>query len=247
MAEQSQSTIASDAQIVKQAMTVGAVILLGAPGAGKGTQAKEIVAAYGIPQISTGDLLRDNVARKTPLGLQAKAVMERGELVSDELVCDMVEERLKQPDCARGFVLDGFPRTVKQAQWLDRLLQGLRFQGRAIPPVVIDFAVGYNQLLRRLTGRRSCPTCGRIYNVYSQPPRVADICDVDGSRLVTRKDDSEEVISERLKSYERQTVPLVDYYRGQGRLHSVNGERPLAEITEEVFRLIDANVEETAR
>ena len=232
---------------MKQARTVGAVILLGAPGAGKGTQAKEIVAAYGIPQISTGDLLRDNVARKTPLGIQAKAVMERGELVSDELVCDMVEVRLKQPDCARGFVLDGFPRTVKQAQWLDRLLQGLRFGERVIAPVVIDFAVGYNQLLRRLTGRRSCPTCGRIYNVYFQPPRVADICDVDGSRLVTRKDDSEEVISERLKSYERQTLPLTDYYRGQGRLHSVNGERPLAEITEEVFRLVDANVEENAR
>jgi len=232
---------------MKQAGTVGAVILLGAPGAGKGTQAKEIVAAYGIPQISTGDLLRDNVARKTPLGVQAKAVMERGELVSDELVCDMVEQRLKQADCARGFVLDGFPRTVKQAQWLDRLLQGLRFRGRAIPPVVIDFAVGYNQLLRRLTGRRSCPTCGRIYNVYFQPPRVAGICDVDGSSLVTRKDDSEEVISERLKSYERQTLPLTDYYRGQGRLHSVNGERPQAEITQEVFSLIDANVEENAR
>jgi adenylate kinase len=247
LAEQSQSAIVSDARIMKQARTVGAVILLGAPGAGKGTQAKEIVAAYGIPQISTGDLLRDNVARKTTLGIQAKAVMERGELVSDELVCDMVEERLKQPDCARGFVLDGFPRTVKQAQWLDRLLQGLRFEGRAIPPVVIDFAVGYNQLLRRLTGRRSCPTCGRIYNVYFQPPRVADICDVDGSSLVTRKDDSEEVISERLKSYERQTLPLSDYYRGQGRLHSVNGERPLAEITEELFRLVDANVEENAR
>jgi adenylate kinase len=246
LAEQSQSAIASDAIIMKQARTVGSVILLGAPGAGKGTQAKEIVAAYGIPQISTGDLLRDNVSRKTPLGVQAKAVMERGELVSDELVCDMVEERLKQPDCARGFVLDGFPRTVKQAQWLDGLLQGLRFGGRAIPTVVIDFAVGYNQLLRRLTGRRSCPTCGRIYNVYFQPPRVAGICDVDGSTLVTRKDDSEEVISERLKSYERQTLPLADYYRGQGRLHSVDGDRPVAEITQEVFSLIDANVEENA-
>lgn len=247
MAEQSQSAIASDAQIVKQARTVGPIILLGAPGAGKGTQAKEIVAAYGIPQISTGDLLRDNVARKTPLGVQAKAVMERGELVSDELVCGMVEERLKQADCARGFVLDGFPRTVKQAEWLDRLLQGLKFKGRSVPPVVIDFAVGYNQLLRRLTGRRSCPTCGRIYNVYFHPPRVAGICDVDGSTLVTRKDDSEEVISERLKAYERQTLPLVDYYRGQGRLRSVNGERSQADISEEVFSLIDANVEENAR
>lgn len=247
MAEQSQSAIASDAQIVKQARTVGPVILLGAPGAGKGTQAKEIVAAYGIPQISTGDLLRDNVARQTPLGVQAKAVVERGELVSDELVCGMVEDRLRQADCARGFVLDGFPRTVNQAQWLDRLLTRLTFQGKRIRPVVIDFAVGYNQLLRRLTGRRSCPTCGRIYNVYFQPPRVAGICDVEGSTLVTRKDDSEEVISERLKSYERQTLPLVDYYRGQGRLRSVNGERAQAEITEEVFSLIDANVEENAR
>lgn len=247
MAEQSQSAIASDAHVVKQARTVGPIILLGAPGAGKGTQAKEIVGAYGIPQISTGDLLRDNVARKTPLGVQAKAVMERGELVSDELVCSMVEERLKQADCSRGFVLDGFPRTVKQAEWLDRLFEVLKFGSRSVSPVVIDFAVGYNQLLRRLAGRRSCPTCGRIYNVYFHPPRVAGICDVDGSTLVTRKDDSEEVISERLKNYERQTLPLTDYYRGKGRLRSVNGERPQAEIAEEVFSLIDANVEENAR
>src|SRR5205814_6981965 len=224
--DQSQSTFAPGVKIQTHPRTVGPIILLGAPGAGKGTQAKEIVAAYSIPQISTGDLLRDNVARQTPLGIQAKAVMERGELVSDELVCGMVEQRLKQTDCAHGFVLDGFPRTVKQAQWLDHLLEMLRFDGRSIPPVVIDFAVGYNQLLRRLTGRRSCPTCGRIYNVYFQPPRVNGICDVDGSRLVTRKDDSEEVISERLKSYERQTLPLTDYYRAQGRLRSIDGDRP---------------------
>src|SRR5262245_1642903 len=171
---------------------LGPVILLGAPGAGKGTQAKAIVERYCVPQISTGDLLRDNVARKTSLGIQAKAVMERGDLVSDQLVCDMVEERLKQTDCARGFILDGFPRTVNQAEWLDRLLTVLRFKGRSVPPVVIDFAVSYNQLLRRLTGRRSCPTCGRIYNIYFQPPRVPDTCDVDGTRLVQREDDRED-------------------------------------------------------
>ncbi len=236
----------SGARIQDHPRTVGPVILLGAPGAGKGTQAKRIVEAYGIPQISTGDLLRENVARQTPLGIEAKAVMERGELVSDELVCGMVEERLRQPDCKHGFVLDGFPRTVNQAQWLDRALAGKRFDGKAIAPVVIDLTVGYNQLFRRLTGRRSCPACSRIYNVYFQPPRVADTCDVDGTRLVTRKDDAEEVIAERLKSYERQTLPLTDYYKRQGRLRSIDGDRQLAEVTEEVFAVLDANVEENA-
>jgi adenylate kinase len=224
--------------------TLGPVILLGAPGAGKGTQAKAIAERYAVPQVSTGDLLRDNVARQTVLGTKAKAVMERGDLVSDELVCDMVEDRLKQPDCSRGFILDGFPRTLNQAEWLDRLLTVLSFNGRPLRPVVIDFAVSYNQLLRRLTGRRSCPTCGRIYNIYFQPPRVPDTCDVDGTRLVQRKDDQEEVIAERLKSYEHQTLPLADYYRMQGRLHSVNADRPVDEVTRDVFALLNAKVKE---
>lgn len=218
---------------------VGPVILLGAPGAGKGTQAKQIVERYGIPQISTGDLLRDNVARSTELGKKAKSVMERGELVPDQLVCDMVAERLQEADCDRGFILDGFPRTATQAQWLDALLDGKVFDNQRMPPLVVNIAVGYNQLLRRLTGRRSCPSCGRIYNVYFQPPRIADTCDVDGSKLVTRKDDTEEVISERLKAYERQTLPLTDHYRSKGRLREVDGDQAPEQVTVEAFRAIE--------
>jgi len=219
---------------------VGPVILMGAPGAGKGTQAKLIMQRYGIPQISTGDILRDNVARGTELGKKAKAFMDKGELVPDQLVCDMVADRLRQADCEQGFILDGFPRTVAQAEWLDTLLKS-EFSGKrcGLPPVVVNFQVGYNQLLRRLTGRRTCPTCGTIYNVYFQPPRVADTCDKDGSKLVTRKDDSEEVISERLKAYERQTLPLIDYYRRQGRLRQVDADGPPEQVTAEAFRAIE--------
>jgi adenylate kinase len=221
---------------------IGPIVLLGAPGAGKGTQAKKIAEAYGIPQISTGDILRENVAQGSPLGKQAKAIMERGELVPDALVCDMVAQRLLQSDCARGFILDGFPRTVAQAEWLDRFLQSEAFRVQPcsqLPPVVVDIAVGYNQLFKRLTGRRSCPTCGRIYNVCFQPPRVSDRCDVDGTQLVTRKDDSEEVIAERLKAYERQTLPLVEYYKAQGRLRVLDGEKDLDTVTQETLKAIE--------
>ena len=143
---------------------VGAIVLLGPPGAGKGTQAKLIAGHYGIPHISTGDILRSNVARGTELGRKAKAVMERGELVSDDLVNGMVADRIKHPDCDRGFVLDGFPRTVAQAEWLDRELVGKA--GNTQPTVVVDVDVSYNQLLQRLTGRRTCPVDGKIYNIY---------------------------------------------------------------------------------
>jgi adenylate kinase len=220
-------------------IAVGPLILLGAPGAGKGTQAKIISERYGIPQVSTGDILRDNVGRGTELGKKAKAIMDRGELVSDDLVCGMVTDRLAQPDCARGFILDGFPRTTVQAEWLDGLLRGKSYLNRAITPVVISIEVGYNQLLQRLTGRRSCPVDGKIYNIYFQPPKTEGHCDVCGSELVQRKDDTEAVISERLKNYERQTLPLVDYYRKQGSLHEINGDRPVDEVNAEVFRLIE--------
>jgi adenylate kinase len=166
--------------------------------------------------------------------------MERGELVSDKIVCQMVETRLSQPDCDRGFILDGFPRTVEQATWLDSVLTSKTYEGRAIPPVVVDFEVSYNQLFKRLTGRRSCPTCGRIYNVYFQPPRVPETCDIDGSKLVTRKDDSEEAINVRLKSYEEQTRPLVDYYRKQGRLRVINGEEPAEIVTKQAIQAVEA-------
>jgi adenylate kinase len=215
---------------------IGPIILLGPPGAGKGTQAKAIVARYCIPQISTGDILRENRAQGTELGKRAAAIMDRGELVPDELVCDMVAARLAQPDCARGFILDGFPRTVKQAEWLDALLSKRAAQA---PPVVISLKVDYNDLLRRLTGRRSCPACGRIYNVYFQPPRVPDVCDVDGSKLVARQDDSEAVISERLKAYEKQTLPLADYYRRSGRLREVAGDAPVEQVTAAILKAIE--------
>ena len=161
------------------AQCIGPVVLLGPPGAGKGTQAKRLVERYGVPQISTGDLLRDNVKRETPLGVEAKCVMARGELVSDQLVCEMVAGRLREPDCDRGFVLDGFPRTAAQAGWLDAFLEHEFFDNacRKLPPIVVRLDLDYNQLLLRITGRRSCPTCGRIYNVHFQPPRTDAICD----------------------------------------------------------------------
>jgi adenylate kinase len=212
---------------------VGPVVLLGAPGAGKGTQAKLIAGHYGIPHISTGDILRENVSRGTELGRKAKVVMERGDLVSDDLVNAMVANRLLQPDAKRGFVLDGYPRTVTQAEFLDKELDG----GKA--PVVISVDVGYNQLLQRLTGRRSCPVDGKIYNIYFQPPKNDGVCDVCGTQLIQRVDDTEEVISERLKSYERQTLPLTDYYSRQVRLCRVNGELPVEQVTQRIFGIIE--------
>jgi adenylate kinase len=231
------ATIVADAKT----KTVGPVIFLGPPGAGKGTQAKRVAEMYGIPQISTGDILRENVAKGTDLGRTAKAIMERGDLVPDQLVQDMVANRLNAADCRRGYILDGFPRTVNQAEWLDKYLKSKVFDNLnpARVPVVVSMQVEYNSLLQRLTGRRSCPTCGRIYNVHFQPPRVADICDVDGSKLVTRPDDREEVVGERLKEYERKTLPLTDYYRAQGRLQEINGDQQADGVTAELIKAIE--------
>ncbi|HKV94981.1 MAG TPA: adenylate kinase [Candidatus Angelobacter sp.] len=220
-----------------KSITVGPIILLGSPGAGKGTQAKLVAKHYSIPHISTGDILRANVALGTVLGQKAKEVMYRGELVSDDLVTAMLAERLSHADCKRGFILDGFPRTEAQAEWLDRELAARARDRR--PLVVISVDVSYNQLLQRLTGRRSCPVDGKIYNIYYQPPKQQGVCDLCGTQLIQRKDDTEEVISERLKSYERQTLPLVDYYRRQGRLRRVNGELPVEQVMREIFCVID--------
>ena len=229
----------------KAGTVVGPVILLGAPGAGKGTQAQRITDYFGIPQISTGDILRDHIRRGTELGLQAQAQMEQGQLVGDQLVCEMVADRIAQPDCTTGFILDGFPRTVKQAQWLDRHLAQKHYfetgEGCRKQPIVIQLTVEYNDLLRRLTGRRTCPTCGRIYNAYtSQKPLVEGVCDLDGSTLVTRNDDCEEVIVERLKNYEAQTLRLVNYYERRKRRHAVNGSVPERDtITAEACKAIE--------
>lgn len=222
--------------------SIGPIILLGPPGAGKGTQAKRIAQRYGIPQISTGDILRDNVKRGTDLGLMAKAIMERGELVSDDLVCEMVATRLRDADCERGFILDGFPRTARQAGWLDAFFEHEFFDNsrvRKCLPIVIRLDVDYNQLLLRLTGRRTCLANGHIYNVYFQPPRVADVCDVDGSKLVIRNDDREEVIRERLTAYELQTRPVAEYYDLKGRLVSINGDLSADEVTAAVFQVVE--------
>ena len=221
---------------------VGPIVLLGPPGAGKGTQAKRIMERYSIPQVSTGDLLRQNVAQGTELGQQAKAVMAEGALVSDDLVCGMVRERLSQPDCKRGYVLDGFPRTAAQAGWLDALLDDKLFDNSRPTrawPIVIRIDVDYNQLLLRITGRRSCPTCGLIYNVHFQPPRVDELCDCDGTKLVTRNDDRLEVIQPRLAAYDEQTRPVADYYRRTGRLVSVNGDLSMDEVTAQIFRILE--------
>ena len=222
---------------------IGPVVLLGPPGAGKGTQAKRIMEHYGIPQVSTGDLLRENVSRGTELGLAAKAVMARGQLVSDDLVCNMVRERLLQPDCKRGYVLDGFPRTAAQAGWLDALLDHELFDNSRPTrawPIVISLNVDYNQLLLRITGRRSCPTCGRIYNVHFQPPRADEVCDLaHGTKLVTRNDDRLEVIQPRLTAYQEQTRPVVDYYQRTGRLISVNGDLPMDDVTGQIYRILE--------
>jgi adenylate kinase len=226
----------------RNAKLVGPVILLGPPGAGKGTQAKKIAEIYGIPQISTGDILRANVALGTELGKKAKEIMGRGELVPDDLVNAMVADRLSQTDCERGCILDGYPRTVPQAEWLDNHLKTKFFdkeRGCALPPIVIEIKIEYNVLLQRLTGRRSCPTCGRIYNVHYQPPRVNGICDVDGSKLVIRPDDREEVIVERLKEYDRKTRPLVEYYEASGRLRVVNGDQAVDVVAADILRAIE--------
>jgi adenylate kinase len=221
---------------------LGPVVLLGPPGAGKGTQAKRITERYQVPQVSTGDLLRYNVAQGTELGRAAQAVMARGQLVSDDLVCEMVRQRLSQPDCRRGYILDGFPRTPAQAGWLDALLDDKLFDNSRPTrawPIVIRLDVDYNQLLLRITGRRSCPTCGRIYNVHFQPPRFDEVCDCDGSKLVTRNDDRLEVIQPRLAAYQQQTFPVAEYYQRTGRLISVNGDLPVDEVTAQILRILE--------
>ncbi len=224
----------------KTARNIGPVILLGPPGAGKGTQSKQIVERYGVPQISTGDLLRDHVGRGTELGLEARVIMARGELVPDELMYGIVATRLREADCQGGFVLDGFPRTAAQAGWLDAFLEKEIFEkSKKCPPVVIQMLVDYTQLLLRLTGRRSCPTCGRLYNIHSQSPLADELCDVDGSKLVIRDDDREEVISGRLAAYETQTRRVADYYRAQKRLVAINAERLMEEVTAQIFGVID--------
>ena len=208
------------------AFVPGPVLLLGAPGVGKGTQAQIFMAKFGIPQISTGDLLRGNIAGGTVLGMQAREIMQQGKLVPDDLVNQMVADRLKQPDAERGYILDGFPRTLPQADWLDGYI-GLA----ALPVVAVSITVDYEHLLQRITGRRTCSACKHIYNVFSNPPKIVDVCDVEGSVLEQRADDTEVVFAERMKTFVAQTAPVIEHYRAQGRFEEVDGQRPVAEVT----------------
>lgn len=184
------------------------LVFLGAPGAGKGTQAKRLVEKYGIPQISTGDLLRAAVAAGTALGKEAKAYMDRGELVPDSVVLGMVKERLSQDDCKKGFILDGFPRNVAQAEALDKMLVEMNMP----LDVALNLDVPFDDLMKRLTGRRTCRSCGQMYNIYYSPSKVEGKCDKCGGELFQRDDDKEETIRKRLEVYRTQTEPLINYY-----------------------------------
>ena len=211
-----------------------AVIFLGPPGAGKGTQAKELARYYRVPHLSTGDMLRENIARGTPLGIQAEPIMKRGELVPDSLVLKMVAHRIEQADCTHGFVFDGFPRTVAQAQYLMILLR----QNGYKPALVVHFVIDPALLLRRITGRRMCKVGGEIYNIYERPPKSDLKCDHDGGELEQRPDDREEIVGPRLQAYERQTEPLVAYYRRLGRLHQVDASQSVEEVKRQVLEIV---------
>jgi adenylate kinase len=214
----------------------GPILLLGAPGVGKGTQAKELVKLWGIPQISTGDLLRANVTQGTQLGRVAKEIMGRGELVPDSLVDEMVAVRLQAPDTVNGYILDGFPRTLGQAGWLDGRLAA---QAQGLPVIAVSIQVDYNQLLRRITGRRNCPVCQTIYNVYMNPPTRDGFCNVEGAALVQRADDTEEVFKERMRAYVALTAPVVEHYRAQGRFAEVDGDRSIVAIAAGIVAAVE--------
>ncbi len=212
-----------------------ALVLFGPPGSGKGTQAKLLMQCLGIPQISTGDMLREHIQAGDPLGQEISGVMHTGALVADEKVNALVEERLARPDCARGFILDGYPRTRQQAEKLVRWLCS-----RGIDELVIHLLVDYNSLITRLTGRRQCPQCGTLYNLFSKPPKVDEVCDLDGTKLVIRADDSAAVIRERLDAYERQTRPLIEFFRQKRRrlLEIDAGSDPPQELVRKICRAI---------
>jgi adenylate kinase len=213
-----------------------AVILLGAPGSGKGTQAQKIAGLFGVPHLSTGDMFREHIKDDTELGRKAKPLMDRGELVPDDIVLGMVGDRIARADCEDGFVLDGFPRTIPQADALQQICEEHHF---GLTTVLYIF-VAPNALMRRLTGRRICEAAGHIYNIYERPSKIEGICDVDGSALIQRSDDRTEVISERLAAYERQTQPLVEYYSARGLLRSVDGMAAPDAVTASVMRILAA-------
>ncbi len=212
------------------------IVLLGAPGSGKGTQAQLLMKAFAVPQISTGDLLREAVAAGSELGLRAKAAMDAGKLVDDAIVLGMIRERLARPDAAHGFILDGFPRNIAQASALEQLLAELRQPLEAVVLMNLDIGV----LFKRLTGRRICADCGRVFNVFTSPPGTLPHCDKCGDmpRLVQRPDDREEVIGKRLEVYEAQTKPLIRYYTDNGLLRLVDADADTQTVFENLRRAV---------
>ncbi len=206
-------------------------MVFGAPGAGKGTQAKFLVEKYGIPQISTGDMLRAAIVEKTAMGMEAKRYMDAGELVPDSTIIGIIEERLAKEDCQKGFILDGFPRTLAQAEVLDELLEK---QGKKIDKV-LSFEVPDDLIIKRIAGRRVCPKCGASYHVEFNPPKAEGICDACGSELIIRKDDNEETVKNRLSNYHSQTAPLVDFYKNKGVFAQIDGSQKLEKVTQDMF------------
>ena len=211
-------------------------VLLGPPGAGKGTQAVRLVEKYNVPQISTGDIFRRNIKEGTELGKKAQEYMNAGKLVPDELVVDLVKDRLMQDDCKNGYLLDGFPRTIYQAEELDKFLAQ---QGQKLD-AVINFEVGYDTLIERLTGRRVCKECGAGYHIKNMPPKVEGVCDKCGSELEQRKDDTKETAVNRISVYEESTAPLIDYYTGTGALRNFNAEKDPDELLDDIVAELGA-------
>jgi adenylate kinase len=234
---------AVDAQVAvksNQSVAPGPILLLGAPAVGKGTQAKELAKTWGIAHISTGDILRSNVSKGTELGLIAKDLMTRGQLVPDSLVNDMVAQRLCEPDTIKGFILDGFPRTLPQADWLDQYLVAAKgaLQDR-VPLIAINIQLEYNELLRRVTGRRNCPVCSRIYNIYGMPPQKDGLCDIDGASLVQRADDTEKAFEERMRAYVSATEPVIEHYKGLGHYAQVDGGQKIDKVQAEIIAIVE--------
>ena len=212
------------------------IIMLGAPGAGKGTQAKKIAEKYGIPHISTGDIFRANIKNGTELGKKAKTYMDQGLLVPDELTCDLVVDRIQQDDAKNGYVLDGFPRTIPQAECLTAALEKL---GSKID-YAIDVDVPDENIIHRMGGRRACVGCGATYHLEYAPTKVEGICDVCGKELILRDDDKPETVKKRLDVYHEQTQPLIDYYKEKGVLHSVDGTKDMEEVFQSITEILGA-------
>ncbi len=219
------------------------LLLFGPPGSGKGTQSRLITNWLAIPAISTGEMLRAEMQAGTTLGEAARSIVTSGGLVGDDLVNEMLKHRISQPDCARGFLLDGYPRTVAQVEFLDGLIAE-----RNLPkPVILHLDVPLDALLGRLTSRRQCPSCQRIYNLLHEPPRNADVCDDDGTALITRKDDQEDVVRERLRTYDELTRPVVAHYQDRDTYYQIRGDRSPAYIFEEITGILEPLIQKDAR